>query len=222
MDIRTIVKERRSIRKFKPDPIPESLLREILDEARWSPSWGNTQPWEFYIVTGEALKKLREANCIEFDSESDALPDIKMPTEWTAPLKARYNGVGKCILEVLRIARGDASKRAEHSRAMYNFFDAPCLIVSCVDKQSSSYEYAMLDVGLITQTLCLLAHNRGLGTCILACSVRFPNILRQILPNTENKLMAIGIAIGYPDSDEPINNFDRERAPLDELTTWVK
>ena len=185
MDIRTVIKERRSIRKFQPNPVPENLIHEILDEARWSPSWGNTQPWEFYVVTGEALEKFKKANCEKLDQETDALPDIKMPTSWIEPLKTRYNGIGKSTLAALEIAREDADTRNAHYRAMHRMFDAPCLIIACIDKRCSSYEYAMFDVGLITQTLCLLAHNRGIGTCCMACAVRFPTVLKEILPDTE-------------------------------------
>jgi nitroreductase len=222
MDIRQVVKERRSIRRFKPDPVPESLVREILDEGRWSPSWGNTQPWEFYVITGEPLAKFKVANCSKFDEKIQSPQDVKMPESWTEPLKKRYMAVGKSALDSLGLAREDAAGRNEHARAMFRIFDAPCLIVACIDKRSSSVEYAMLDVGLITQTLCLLAHNQGLGTCFLACSVRFPAILRSILPDAENKLMVAGIALGYPDREAPINHFERERTPLDEIVTWVK
>ena len=222
MDIRQAVKERRSIRKFKPDPVPESLIRDILDEARWAPSWGNTQPWEFYVITGEPLNKFKAANCDKLTRGVKISPDIKMPETWTEQLKKRYNAIGKSTLTALGIAREDAARRNDYMCAMFRLFDAPCLIVACVDKDSSSTEYAMLDVGLITQTICLLAHTRDLGTCILACAVRFPSALREILPDAENKLMVAGIALGYPDRKAIINNFDRERAPLEESVIWVK
>ncbi len=222
MDIRKVVKERRSIRKFKPDQVPEGLIREILDEARWSPSWGNTQPWECYVVTGEALAKFKTANCSKLDEGVLSAPDIKMPDGWTEPLKKRYRAVGKSTLDALGIAREDKQGRTEQTRTMFRLFDAPCLIAACIDKRSSSIEYAMLDVGLFTQTLCLLAHDRGLGTCIMACAVLFPSALKTFLPGAENKLMAAGIALGYPDGEAPINNFARERAPLEESVIWVK
>jgi hypothetical protein len=148
-------------------------------------------------------------------------PDVKMPETWSEQLKKRYNAVGKSTLTALGIAREDATSRNEYMCTMFRLFDAPCLIVACVDKISSSVEYAMLDVGLITQTICLLAHNRGLGTCIMACAVRFPSVLKDILPHAENKLMVAGIAMGYPDREAPINNFDRERATLEECLIWV-
>ena len=222
MDITQAVKERRSIRKFKSDRIPESLVHQILDEARWSPSWGNTQPWEFYVITGKPLKKFKAANCDKLTGGVKISPDVKMPETWTERLKKRYNAIGKSTLAALGIAREDAASRNDYMCTMFRLFDAPCLIVACVDKDSSSIEYAMLDVGLITQTICLLAHNRGLGTCIMACAVRFPSVLKDILPHAENKLMVAGIALGYPDREAPINNFDRERATLEESVIWVK
>ena len=62
MDVFQAITTRRSIRRFKPDPVPEALIREILDAARWSPSWGNTQPWEIVVVTGEPLERFKKAN----------------------------------------------------------------------------------------------------------------------------------------------------------------
>lgn len=222
MDIGETVRERRSIRKFKPDPVPEGLLREILAEARWSPSWGNTQPWELYVLSGEPLDRFKIANCARLDEGAAATPDIRMPEGWTPRLKERYSAVGRSTLAALGIAREDKSGRAEQTRAMFRLFDAPCLIAACVDKRSSSLEYAMLDVGLISQTICLLAHDRGLGTCIMACAVCFPAAVKDLLPGGAEKLLAVGIAVGYPDRDAPINRFVRDRAPLEENVVWVK
>jgi nitroreductase len=222
MDIRQAVRERRSIRKFKPDRVPESLIREILDEARWSPSWGNTQPWELYVVAGEALERFKIANCRNLDEGVPPSPDIKMPESWTERYKKRYGAIGKSILDALGLAREDKQGRAEQTRVMFRLFDAPCLIVACIDKRSSAIEYAMLDVGLLTQTLCLLAHDRGLGTCIMACAVCFSSTLRDVLPGADDKLMAAGIALGYPDREAPVNLFARERVPLEESVIWVK
>ncbi|MDA8124590.1 MAG: nitroreductase [Deltaproteobacteria bacterium] len=222
MELRQAVQERRSIRRFKPDPVPETLVREILDAARWSPSWGNTQPWEFYVITGEPLQKFQAANGAAFDEKGQPQPDIKMPDSWTEELKKRYMAIGKSALDSLGLARDDAAGRNDHGRNMFRLFNAPCLIVACIDKRSTSVEYALLDVGLISQTICLLAHDRGLGTCLLACAVRFPAVLKSLLPDGDDKLLAIGIILGYPDGDAPINRFARERATLDEIVTWVK
>ena len=57
MELAAAIKGRRSIRKFKSQDVPKSVITEILEEARWSPSWGNTQPWDLYVLTGKTLAK---------------------------------------------------------------------------------------------------------------------------------------------------------------------
>jgi nitroreductase len=103
---------------------------------------------------------------------------------------------------------------------MFELFGAPCLILICIDKDLS-IEYAMLDIGIILETICLLAHERELGTCILAASVWYPKLLRALLPIPDSKVIVMGIVLGFPDWKSPVNNFERERANLDELLTWV-
>jgi nitroreductase len=57
MSILEIIKERRSVRRYKPDPIPEDILQRVLEAARFSPSGKNLQPWKFILVKDESLKK---------------------------------------------------------------------------------------------------------------------------------------------------------------------
>jgi nitroreductase len=57
MDVMEAIKTRRSVRRFKPDPIPDDVMREILEAARWAPSWANTQCWEFIVVKDQAVKE---------------------------------------------------------------------------------------------------------------------------------------------------------------------
>ena len=62
MDLFTAIRERRSIRKFKPDPLPAELITDLLEAARWAPSWANTQCWEVIIVSDpETKRRLAEA-----------------------------------------------------------------------------------------------------------------------------------------------------------------
>ena len=76
--------------------------------------------------------------------------------------------------------------------------------------------------GIFLQTFCLLAHDRGLGTCILAAMVSYPQIVRELFSIPENKLFVMGAALGWPDPDAPVNCFERERGSLDEFVRWVK
>src|SRR4030043_1969028 len=56
MDLMEEMKGRRSIRKYKPDPVPEEVLRPLLEAVRWSPSWANTQCWEVIVVKDQNVK----------------------------------------------------------------------------------------------------------------------------------------------------------------------
>jgi len=52
-----LVKNRRSFRRFRPDPIPKGIVEKVLDVARYVPSGGNSQPWEFVVVEDSEMKK---------------------------------------------------------------------------------------------------------------------------------------------------------------------
>jgi len=221
MDIVAAVKERRSIRKFRKEPVPEALIRDILEQARWSPSWGNTQSWEFYVITGEPLEAVKEANRRKIIEGVAPSPDIPMPLEWPDRMKARYMGVGKSVLTALDVARDDKESRSRYNADMFHLFDAPCLIIAVQDKSVSS-RYALLDIGLILQTFCLLAHGKGLATCIMACAIAFPEVLRSIAKIPEDRTIVMGVVAGYPDEDAAINRFERQRASVDDFVSWVK
>src|SRR5258707_15039635 len=57
-----VVLGRRSIRGYKPDPVPKALIKEIIGLAMRAPSSMNTQPWNFYVITGEPLNRIRAGN----------------------------------------------------------------------------------------------------------------------------------------------------------------
>ena len=111
MELEAAVRGRRSIRKFTDKKIPGAVVEEILDAARWSPSWGNTQPWEFYVLTGRPLSEFKEANERMLAEGLGFAPDIPMPEAWPAALKARYGELGKGMLDMLGIDRADKDAR---------------------------------------------------------------------------------------------------------------
>ncbi len=221
MELAKAVEGRRSIRKFKPDEVPQNLITEILDMARWSPSWGNTQPWEFYVLTGECLAGFKEMNLKKQAGGEAPSPDVSMPQNWPVALKNRYEETIGNLLTAQGIKREDKAARNKYYQEMAALFGAPCLILACIP-QKSSIEYAMLDVGLITQTICLLAHDNGLGTCIMASAILYPAAIREIASIPDDRKIVAGIALGYPDPAFSINAFDRKRAGISEIVHWVQ
>ena len=133
----------------------------------------------------------------------------------------RYKYLGKSVLSSLSIAREDKEARLQHFARMFGLFDAPAVVLLTVDKELS-LEYAMLDVGIFLQAFCLLAHDRGLGTCIMAAIVSFPDLVRELFSVPENKTIVMGAVLGWPDPEAPVNHFERQRDSLDEFMKWVK
>ena len=219
MDVTTAIEGRRSIRRFKPDPVPRDVVREILDTARWAPSWGNTQPWHVHVVAGEALERIRAGSRQRCEEGAPRRPDLTMPERFPDLLQRRYADVGRSVLSSLSIGREDKEARSRYYGDMFAFFEAPCLLLVCTDR-SLVLEYALLDLGLLVQNICLLAHERGLGTIALAAAARYPELLREVVPISDEHAVAVGVALGTPDWDSPVNGFERRRADLDEVVDW--
>ena len=222
METKDAIRGRRSIRKYKDQKIPREILESVLDEARWSPSWGNTQPWEVYVMTGKVLEEFRQENVRLMKAGSFPGLDVQMPVTWPDELKKRYGEMGEVVLTTMNIRRDDKEARDRQSEFMTALFGAPCLLVLCIPADHSSVPYAMLDIGLLTQTICLAAHDRGLGTCIMAMAVVQPEMLRKIAQIPEDRKIAVGIAMGYPDPEFPLNSFERKRAGVKDFVKWVE
>jgi nitroreductase len=221
MELAAVIRGRRSIRKFKAQDVPKNIVTEILDTARWSPSWGNTQPWDLYVLTGKTLAKFKEMNLKQTLAGAAIASDVPMLTNWPDAMKARYGELGKVVLSAQDIKRDDKEARDKYYQGMVSVFDAPCLILACISRDNL-VEYQMLDIGLIAQTICLAAYDKGLGTCLLAAAARYSAEIRKIAAIPEDKKIVVGIALGYPDPSFPLNTFERDRAKLTEFVHWLE
>ena len=221
MELQEAIRGRRSIRHFLPKSVSKKIIEDLITDTLWSPSWGNTQPWEIVAVTGEPLEKFKKQNREALLAGKDSHPDIPMPGGWPDAHKMRYRELGKSVLASLAIAREDKEARLQHFVHMFGLFDAPAIILVTIDKELLT-EYAVLDVGIFLHGFCLLAHDRGLGTCIMAAIVNYPEIVRELFSVPQNKRLVMGAALGWPDPNAPVNQFERQRGSLDEFVNWVK
>ena len=196
------------------------MLHDLVSDALWSPSWGNTQPWEFFLITGAPLERFKKANRAALLSGKKPHPEIAMPSEWPDVMKARYVQIGRSVLDAQSIARKDMEGRLKYYGDMFSLFGARALLLLMLDK-SLLIEYAMLDIGLFLQTFMLLTHAKGLGSIALAASVNFPGILRDHFPIPRDKRIVMGVAVGWPDRNAPVNEFERKRAVFDDCGIWI-
>jgi nitroreductase len=212
---------RKSIRAFTNQPVSREVLTKVLDAARWSPSWGNTQPWELAVVEGEKVKQLAADLVAAFQAKTPANPDVLMPQTFPEACKNRYMACAAGLFGTMGVARDDKASRMAHMVKMTGAFGAPVLVYVIFSSELCE-PYTMFDLGAITHGLCLAAHGLGLGTCIEAQVALYPDLVRKHLNLTEIHKIAVGIALGYPDPDAPANAFRTDREPLEKFVKWVK
>jgi nitroreductase len=220
MDIVEAIHQRKSIRAFKPDPVPKSILREIMEAALRAPSWANTQPWEFAIVAGNKLEEIRQAFLEKTGGESN--PDLPGPRGFPEPYGSRVRSLGITMADAMATRRRDSEKKQWWLQGL-GLYGAPAAIYVYTERSfcfqpDSLNVWPIFDCGLVSQNIMLLATKYGLGT--IPQAVHHPDVLRKALGILSSKLIILGIAIGYPDWDNAINQFTSEREALDNVARW--
>jgi len=224
MDIVEAINQRKSIRAFKSAPVPKGILKEIVGLALRAPSYDNAQPWEFAIVTGKKLEEIRQA-VVEKAAATEDNPDIPRTREFPQPYDTRRRTLGRKVLELKGISREDREKRMWWLLQGLELFGAPCVIYIYIDR--SFYQqgdrlniWPVFDCGLVAENIMLLATKYGLGSVAQIQAVLYPDVLRKVLGIPDSKLMVLGISVGYPDWNDPVNELRSEREPLDNVSTW--
>ena len=220
MEIIEAIRTRKSIRAFKPDPIKKEIIKEILEIASRAPSGTNTQPWEFFVLTGEVLEKVKQTN-VELH-KSGTPPNTEISFVVSNPdtvYQKRRVELTKQLFQLMDIAREDKGKRVMWLERGFRYFDAPVAIIICVDRLLSEMG-PLIDIGSVMQTICLTALNYGLGTCIEYQGVMYPEVLRKYAGIPENKRVLVSIALGFPDWDFPANKLESTRELVDNITAW--
>jgi nitroreductase len=102
----------------------------------------------------------------------------------------------------------------------FRAFDAPVMIILSAD-DSLDTRLAASDIGGLIQTICLIALEYGLGTCINGQGIMFPEVVRQVTGIPVSKKIYICIAVGYPDWDHPANRLISGRQSMETAVSWV-
>lgn len=217
IDVAEALRRRTSIRAFLARPVPEALLRELLDTARWAPSGGNLQPWRVIAVTGserEAVIALtRQTTPGGAGDEAGDRPIY--PANLWEPHRSRRYQIGEDLYALLGIPREDKQRRLAHLARNYQFFDAPVGLFLVIDERMGHGQWAHL--GMFMLALALAATERGLATCMQESWASFRGRLKRHFALDETEMVYCGMALGYADPDAPVNRLRSERADVDEF-----
>jgi len=219
MQFDDVVRARRSIRAFKADPVPLATIRELLLTASLAPSGTNIQPWKVHVVTGETRRRLEDEVLAHRETRpDDASAEFARSSKRKEPYVSRMRALGKDMYGRIGIPRGDEAAPWRQWGRNYSFFDAPVGLIFTIDKDLDSMSF--LDVGMFMQTLMLAAKDRGLDTCAQGAWNLFWTATRRVLAIPDDEYIIAGMALGYADTDDPVNGVIAAREPLDTIATF--
>ena len=176
-DFYEIIKRRRSIRKFKPDPIPEEVIEKIIEAGMWAPSAMNTQPWEFYVFTGKSRDQI------------------------VSILNKSMQGITPRLKELFK------EKIQKITSGFFkNMGGAPVVILVLSDRLPviQYQEGAIQSCAAAVQNLLLAVHVEGLGACWMTGPLWVEDEILAYLGREGNSRLVAAIPIGYPDQSPPV------------------
>jgi nitroreductase len=214
------IKTRMSIRKFMPDLVPSGLLTEVIDTAKWSPSYKNSQPWEIVIISGPKKEALTKYLIELLENNTPSCPDIPEPQSWPPINNERISSLMRKRGEILGVDLNSPEVRKKSKIANFRFYGAPHGMFLFQD--SSLPLWSLFDIGLFSQSLMLAAHAHGLGTVPQAFLTDYAQHIKKFLEIPDSKRLVLGISIGYPDRQASINSFRTDRVSADEIIRVVE
>lgn len=173
MEFHEVILKRRSVRRFKEDSVPRSILHRILEAGRWAPSGANLQPWKFIVITKPEGKARIAETCTEHSK-----------TVWKgfAPATARF----------LANRGGSWNKTGMKT--------VPLLVAICYTvTDEPTRDTAFASTWTAIENILLAVTNENLAACVYThASQKEESDLKRILAVPDNYNMAAVIQLGYP------------------------
>jgi nitroreductase len=192
-----VIKSRFACRSFSDRVVPQHIVEELLEVARFAPSGANIQPWRVYVVAGDkkdemsaillkAHEEARNEHASEYQYYASSLPE---------PYVSRRNEFGQLYYGALGIQQSDMAARARQTAKNYSFFGATAGLIITIDRRLEVGSW--LDLGMFLQNILIAAGARGLQTCPQETFAKYHKLLRQVLPITPDETVVCGISLGY-------------------------
>lgn len=191
------IKSRRSLRRYRPDPVAREIVEALLEAAIWAPSAHNRQPFRFVVVQS-----------------------LEQKTQLAAVMAARLR------LDLAADGVPEASIEADAARSFARVSGAPVVIIACLtmrdmdvysDARRAQNEYLMAvqSVAMAAQNLLLAAYDLGLGACWMCAPLFCPDVVCDVLQLPEDWQPQGLVTLGYPDQTR-----EKTRHPLEKSVLW--
>ena len=223
MKVSEAIKNRISARAFTKKSVPVDLVKQVFRDAARSPSGGNVQPWKIVILTEEKLAALKEIMAKRLAGEAHPSGEAPEYTVYPAKLKEPYRTarfeVGEEMYGLLGISRDEKPKRMEWFQNNYRFFGAPAAAFCFVDREMGPPQWS--DLGMYLQTAMLLFQEHGIDTCAQECWSFYPKTVSEFCAVPDEWMVFCGMAIGYRDTNHPVNDLRTKRLPTDDWLSVI-
>ena len=215
-----VIQQRRSIRGYLNKPVPKALVREVLELAMRAPTSYNTQPWNFYVVTGDVLERIRAGNVARTLAGVPDSREFRTGPDYAGPHRERQIGVAKQLFAAMGIERENKAKRHEWVLRGFRQFDAPVSIVVTYDRSIEGSDVAPFDCGGVVNSIVNVAWARGLGCVINSQGIMQSPVVRAEAGIPDDQMIQTCIAMGWPDESFPANAVISQRKSVDEAATF--
>jgi nitroreductase len=216
-----VVNGRRSIRGFLDKPVPRGLIEEIIALASRAPSSLNTQPWNFTVVTGEPLDRIREENARRTLAGVPESREFRTGEQYGGAHRERQIEIAKQLFGAMEIARHDKEKRQDWVLRGFRQFGAPVSIVVTYDRVLLGSDIAPFDCGAVVNALVNAAWSRGLGCVINSQGIMQSPVVREHAGIPDDQVIQTCVAMGWPDDTFPANAVVSRRKPVSEAARFV-
>ena len=214
MNVLDAIANRKSIRAFRPDPVPKDTVEKILEIAQRAPSGTNTQPWHVYACTGAVKQAITDdVLALARSGGGEKYEDYDYyPPDWQQVHRDRRRGVGWSLYSLVGIPKGDRVASAKQAARNFLFFDAPVGLFVTTDSYLGRGSWA--DAGMYLQTIMLAAKGFGLDTCPQAAWIPYQKPVFKHLGIPQDQALVSGMALGFADHSKIENTLVSEREAL--------
>lgn len=216
-----IVLGRRSTRGFLDKAVPRDLIEEIIGVAIRAPSSFNNQCWNFTVVTGDPLDRIRRGNTEGILGGKPDSREFRTFTRVPDEHRGRQIEIAKQLFGAMGIEREDKEGRQDWVLRGFRQFDAPVSIVVTYDRVLLGSDIAPFDCGAVTNALVNAAWSRGLGCVINSQGIMQSPVVREHAGIPDDQVIMICVALGWPDESFPANAVVSNRKPLKDAVRFV-
>lgn len=217
MEIWQAITERKSIRVFKPDPVPRELIEKVLGAGMLAPSSANMQPWDLVVIGGEEKDKLSQLLLQTFSDKGRDYDFAGKENKFPAQLLKRRRIFFDELFQEL--GHRGLDPKAFVQESTFRFWGAPVAMLVFMDGRMA--KRFLFDIGTCVQNIVLAAQAEGLGSHVIGLILKFQNTIKEFLHISLEKRLVVGVCLGYPDTAHPVNHFQPQRVGLDQAVEWI-